>query len=137
MGDTASSNNGSALRVFIVDDHPVIVDGLRRLFSNNGGIAVCGEASSIADARRRILALLPDVVILDLSLSDGSALELIREFSGDGARHVVVYSQFDSSEIRQEVAEHGATFLDKSASGSQLVSAVTRLGAVSPVTTPQ
>jgi DNA-binding NarL/FixJ family response regulator len=68
----------SKTRLFLVDDHPVIRRGLQLIISLESNLAVCGEASTVALAYQRILEEKPDLAIIDLSLGDGSGLDLIR-----------------------------------------------------------
>jgi CheY-like chemotaxis protein len=68
----------SKTRLFLVDDHPVIRRGLQLIISPESNLAVCGEASTVALAYQRILEEKPDLAIIDLSLGDGSGLDLIR-----------------------------------------------------------
>ena len=72
-------------RVFLVDDHPLFRFGLRHLLACDPAFGVCGEASTLADARRFARELEPDLMILDLSLPDGDGLTLLEE-SRDWAR---------------------------------------------------
>jgi DNA-binding NarL/FixJ family response regulator len=64
----------SLRRVLIIDDHPVIRQGLRYLLENTDDLTVCGEAESAKEARAAIDRLNPDVLICDISLG----IELVR-----------------------------------------------------------
>ena len=65
--------------VFLVDDHPLVREWLTNLINQQPGLRVCGEAESGPPAREKILALRPDVAIVDLALKDSSGLELIKD----------------------------------------------------------
>src|SRR3979411_2360704 len=62
-------------RVVIVDDHPIVRQGLRRVMENEDDLTVCGEAETARDARTAIKELNPDVVIADISLKQGDGIE--------------------------------------------------------------
>lgn len=68
-------------RVFLVEDHTVVREGLASIIEDEPDLQVCGEASTLADAAARIAEAAPDLVLLDLSLPDGSGLELIRSLA--------------------------------------------------------
>lgn len=69
-----------SLRVMLVDDHAVVRSGLTALLGVEGaGIAVVGEAGSTAEALKHALSLRPDVIVMDVQLSDGSGIEVTRE----------------------------------------------------------
>ena len=61
-----------AIRVVLVDDHPVVRAGLRALVDGQDGIEVVGEASDLAGAERVVATEQPDVVLMDLSLGEGA-----------------------------------------------------------------
>lgn len=63
----------------IVDDHPIIRQGLRRVMDNEEDLSVCGEAESVRAARTAIRELNPDVMIADVSLEQGDGIELVRD----------------------------------------------------------
>jgi len=67
------------VRVFMVDDHAVVLDGLSELLDGVPGLDVVGTATSVAQALARIPAAAPDVAILDVRLPDGNGVELCRE----------------------------------------------------------
>lgn len=68
-----------AARVFVVDDHPLVREWLANLIEQQPDLGVCGEADRAAAALAGIAATRPDVAIVDLSLGEGSGLELIRD----------------------------------------------------------
>ena len=62
----------------IVDDHELVRDGLQQLISRQSHLEVCGEASSVREARDRLRELQPDLVVVDLTLEESSGLDLIK-----------------------------------------------------------
>jgi DNA-binding NarL/FixJ family response regulator len=66
-------------RVFLVDDHPIVLKGFRMLFGLEPDMAICGEADSVNTALEKMLTLRPDVAVVDLSLKDSNGLELIKQ----------------------------------------------------------
>jgi DNA-binding NarL/FixJ family response regulator len=70
------------IRVFLVDDHPIVRQGLRTLIESDPGLSVVGEAGDLATGRTRIASLKPDVVVVDLKLGDESGLDLIQHCRG-------------------------------------------------------
>ena len=76
---TPPASNNRKRSVLIVDDHPLLRDGLAKVINQQSDLAVCGEA---ADARGGLAAaakLRPDVVIVDLTMDDGHGLDLIKD----------------------------------------------------------
>ena len=65
-------------RIFIVDDHTMVRDGIHFQLSNFPGLEVCGEGESVDEAFAQIKATRPHLVIIDLSLKDGHGLELVK-----------------------------------------------------------
>ena len=66
-------------RVFLVDDHPAMRQGLKELINQEPDLAVCGEAGDIPSALENIRKTKPDVVIVDLTLKEASGLDLIKD----------------------------------------------------------
>ena len=75
------SHSGTVARkrcVFIVDDHPLVREGLTNLINRQSDLIVCGEAKDSAEAIAGIAKERPDVAIIDISLTNESGLELIK-----------------------------------------------------------
>ena len=81
-------------KIFVVDDHPIVRQGLGLLINREPDMIVCGAAEEAQSALRAIPALQPDVLIVDISLSGPDGLELVktirtqdREFADPGSLH--------------------------------------------------
>jgi DNA-binding NarL/FixJ family response regulator len=83
------------VRVFLVDDHPAVREGLSLLLANKG-LIVCGEADHREDALRLLSTANPEVVLVDLSLGDESGIDLIEAVRESGMK-ILVYSMHDDA----------------------------------------
>ena len=79
-------------RIFIVDDHPIVCDVLAAMFKDNPAFEVVGMASSIRGTLAAVEECGPDLMLIDLSLEDGSGIHLVRALRvlGVDARVLVV-----------------------------------------------
>lgn len=96
-------------RVLIVDDHPVVREGLGRRIGRQDDMDVCGEAETRADALALVASSNPDLVIVDLGLKDSSGLELIKDIKvRQPDLPVLVLSMQDESVYAERVLKAGA-----------------------------
>lgn len=96
-------------RVLIVDDHPVVREGLGRRIDRQEDMEVCGEAETRADALALIASARPDLVIVDLGLRDSSGLELIKDIKvREPDLPVLVLSMQDESLYAERALKAGA-----------------------------
>ena len=65
-------------RILLVDDHPIVIFGLKLLLSDSESVSICGEANDIMSACQKVDDLSPDIVILDLILGEQDGIDLIR-----------------------------------------------------------
>ena len=65
------------IRVILVDDHPLVREGLTNLINQQPDLEICGEAASEPMALQLIGSLLPDIAVVDISLENGSGIELV------------------------------------------------------------
>jgi DNA-binding NarL/FixJ family response regulator len=97
------------VKILIVDDHPLVREGLIGLLTTQPDFEICGEAAGIAEALQRTQTTQPDVAIIDLTLSDGSGLELIKELREHWPDiKLVVLSMHDESLFAERVLRAGA-----------------------------
>jgi DNA-binding NarL/FixJ family response regulator len=114
------------ISLLIVDDHPVVRDGLRGMFESAPGFMVLGEASNGVDALARATALDPDVILMDLRMPGGGGVDAIAELTRRGARaKVLVLTTYDTDSDTLPAIEAGATgYLLKDAPRDELFTAV-------------
>lgn len=114
------------LRVFIVDDHPVVREGLRAMLAGNERIEVVGEAGSGEEAVERLGALNPDVLLTDIRMPGMSGIELARRAKAlTPATAVIVLTMYDSSTYVVEALRAGAAgYLVKDCSRDLLCHAI-------------
>ncbi|WP_299037964.1 response regulator transcription factor [uncultured Pseudokineococcus sp.] len=119
------------LRVFLLDDHEIVRRGLRDLLEQAGDLEVVGEASTAAEALRRIPATRPDVAVLDARLPDGSGIDVCREVrSADPSIRALVLTSFDDDDALFAAIMAGAAgYVLKQVRSADLVDAVRRVGA--------
>jgi two-component system, NarL family, response regulator LiaR len=111
------------IRVFVVDDHPMIRHGLAAMLRAEAGIQWVGDAADAAEAMRTAPALAPDVVLMDLVLPrmDGvEAMNAMRPLLPQ-ARYIILTSLLDAGEARRAMAAGASGFLLKNASSQELV----------------
>src|SRR6185369_3688151 len=111
--------------VMVVDDHPIWRDAVARDLADEG-FDVVATADGVASARRRAGVVLPDVVVMDMSLSDGSGATATAEvLIVSPSSRVLVLSASDERDDVLEAVKAGATgYLVKSASKQELADAV-------------
>jgi DNA-binding NarL/FixJ family response regulator len=128
----------SPIRVLVVDDHPIVRDGIRGVFSGDDEFEVVGEAGDGADAVRQTRQLDPDVVLMDLRMPTMGGVEAIRQLRdlGHPAR-VLVLTTYDTDRDVLPAVEAGATgYLLKDAPRDELVRAVRAAHAGQAVLSP-
>ena len=81
MSATISKADKSRSRIFLVDDHPLVREGLTNLINQQKDLVVCGEAENAAQALAGIVVTAPNLVIIDISLKAASGLELVKDLS--------------------------------------------------------
>jgi DNA-binding NarL/FixJ family response regulator len=117
------------LRIVIVDDHPLVRDGMRSRLSTQEAWTVCGEAEMPSEAMRVVRETSPDLVIVDLSLKDGNGLDLIKQIAAlPNPPRTLVCSMHDENMYAQRAIQAGASgFLHKQKASEQLMPAIFKI----------
>ncbi len=113
-------------RIFLVDDHPMMREGLARSIERMEGWKICGVASSAGEALPRILEMKPDLVTMDISLPDKNGLELIKDLLvQEPDLRILVFSMHDEILYAERVMRAGAKgYLMKGGSSEELTQAI-------------
>jgi len=127
------------VRVALVDDHEIVRRGLRELLEGAEGIEVVGEAGTAAEALRRMPALRPDVLLLDMQLPDGTGVEVCREVLAVlPATRVLILTSYDDDEaLFASILAGSSGYLLKQVRGTDLVDAVRRVAAGQSLLSPE
>jgi DNA-binding NarL/FixJ family response regulator len=117
-----------AVRILLVDDHPIVRQGLRSLLEGRPGWEVVGEASDGIEALNKVESLQPDVVVLDITMPRMNGLEacrLIQQKPKTSGLEVLVVTQHDSPQMMREALDAGARgYVVKSNAARDLLEAV-------------
>jgi len=109
MNSGISETVADKRRVFIVDDHPLVREGLTNLINSQSDLMVCGEAKDSSEAIDAITKEPPDVAIIDISLTNESGLELIKNLVKQFPQvAVVVLSMHDETLYAERALRAGA-----------------------------
>ncbi len=121
--------HGAPRRVLIVDDHPIVRQGLRRMIEPEADLTVCGEAQTEREARAAIRELAPDIAIIDISLARGDGLELVRDIHVQIPElPMLVLSMHDEMIYAGRLLAAGASgYIMKQAASDQVLIAVRRV----------
>ncbi|MFK0147467.1 response regulator [Streptomyces griseus] len=133
-----NAENHETITLLIVDDHPVVRDGLRNMLESADGFTVLGEASGGNEAVELTLRTDPDVVLMDLRMPTGSGVEAIAELTRRGVRaRVLVLTTYDTDSDTLPAIEAGATgYLLKDALRDELYGAIRAAAAGRTVLSP-
>lgn len=113
-------------RVFIVEDHPIVCEGLMLILQDSGEFYPCGYIGTAEGAVDRIRECQPDLILLDLSLPDGGGLELLPDIlAAVPETKVLIFTVHDPEAYEAKAIRAGARgFLNKSALPTELLTAM-------------
>lgn len=119
------------LRVMLVDDHEIVRRGIARLLEATDDLKVVAEAGSVRDAVTQAAAMLPDVVVMDVRLTDGSGIEATREIrSARPETRVLMLTSFaDDEAVFASIIAGAAGYVLKQIQADNLLAAIRAVGA--------
>jgi DNA-binding NarL/FixJ family response regulator len=120
---------GPVRRILLVDDHPLVREGLRRIIENQSDLVICAEAETASAARTAVRELKPDIMVTDISLKEGDGMELVRDVR---AHHpdlrILVLSMHDETIYAQRALSAGADgYIMKHAPGEQFLASLRKV----------
>jgi DNA-binding NarL/FixJ family response regulator len=126
------------IRVVLADDHKIFREGLKALLVQEEGLSIVGEADNGNSAVELCLALLPDVVILDISMPDLNGIEVARRIAlnAQEIRIVILSMHTDKEYVAEELRVGAMGFLSKACTSTELVNAIHGVVAGQPYLSP-
>jgi DNA-binding NarL/FixJ family response regulator len=117
------------VRVLLVDDHPLVRQGLRHTIAGEGDLVVCAEAEDREGALAAIAATQPNLAIVDLGLKSSNGLELVKDIHEQHPKTLVlVLSIHDESLYAERVVRAGASgYISKQEAATKVLEAVRRI----------
>jgi DNA-binding NarL/FixJ family response regulator len=125
----ALPRTGLAWRVLIVDEHPIVRLGLRRVIEREQDLTVCGEAATAEDTRRAIKEFSPDLLICEIGFKHGDGIDLVRYARAHHPRlRILVLSAFDEAYYAERLLSIGASgYITKQAPSEEFMASVRRV----------
>ena len=113
-------------KILLVDDHPLLLEGLARMISAEPGLGVCGMAANVQDALSQVESLQPDLVITDLTMPGRNGLEFIKDIAATNPElPVIVLSMHDEMIYAERVLRAGGKgYVMKDAPPAKLLLAI-------------
>jgi DNA-binding NarL/FixJ family response regulator len=114
------------IRIFLVDDHQLVRDGIKALLMSAEDITILGEASSGKECFEKIAGNPPDILILDISLPDTNGIEITRRISAEyPSIRVLILSMYTNEDFITNAVKAGARgYLPKNTSRGELLNAI-------------
>jgi two-component system, NarL family, response regulator DevR len=118
------------LRVMLVDDHVVVRDGIKSLLEATDDLVVCAEAGSVREAVAVADRTLPDVIVMDVRLQDGSGIQATRDIrAARPATQVLMLTSFaDDEALFASIMAGAAGYVLKQIRGEELLQAIRTVG---------
>jgi DNA-binding NarL/FixJ family response regulator len=125
--DTSFAHGKS--RIFLVEDHPIVREGLTMLIGGEGDLAICGSAGSVRETMPMVRKLKPDAVVVDITLDDGNGLDLIQELHDyDAKLPILALSMHDEAVYAERAMRAGAKgYIMKSEAMDKVRAAIRRV----------
>ena len=125
----AMTTSAKKSKVLLVDDHPIVRQGLALLIDREADLSVCGEAEGAHTAFHAIEALKPDIVVLDISLSGPDGLDVLKEIRAKtAALPVLILSMHDESIYAERAMRAGANgYIMKQEATEKVLVAIRRI----------
>jgi two-component system, NarL family, nitrate/nitrite response regulator NarL len=123
------------IRIVVIDSHPIFRQGVIRTIARSDGLALVGEGTTAADARRLVDEKNPDILVLDVAIKDGQ--EVAAEIVANGTKCVILTALDDVLSVSNALAAGGSGYILKGVSGLDLIAALKAVNNGQPYVTAE
>jgi DNA-binding NarL/FixJ family response regulator len=126
MSESSTKEAVAQVKILIVDDHPIVREGLAARINRQPDLTVVGEAEDVADALELVKSTKPDLVVVDLSLKSGQGLDLIKKINATTDKiKTLVSSMYDESLYAERALRAGALgYVNKQEMSEKIIEAI-------------
>ena len=105
-----ANNHSPLIKVAIVDDHYIVLDGMEKIIAESGFTVLTGKAGTVAECRKMLKAGQPDVLMLDVGLHDGSGMDLCPELKAEyPAMNILMLTSYAEYSVISHTLNNGAS----------------------------
>lgn len=128
-----------SIKIFIVDDHQMVIDGLKSLIGNEKVFTICGESTTATNVMQELAIAQPDILLTDISMPGTSGVELTRLVRRQEPRiKILALSMYGDTHVISEMIDAGIDgFILKNTGQAELLEALTKLAAGQKYYTPE
>jgi len=115
------------IRVGIVDDHKIVVEGIEEVIRRSGVAEVIAKAYSVKECRETLAAIRPDVLLLDIGLPDGNGMDLCPEIKAQYPEiGILILTSYAEYTVIRHVLDNGASgYILKNADSEEIITGIT------------
>jgi DNA-binding NarL/FixJ family response regulator len=126
MSDNTPTNKS---KIYILDDHPIVIEGLRKVIDQQEDMEVVGSSEDAPAAIQQIPKLKPDIILLDITLKDRSGVDMIKKLKSiSAASHILVYSMHEENVYAERCLRAGAMgYLMKGESAPRILQGIRQI----------
>ncbi len=117
------------MRIAITDDHEIIREGLKKVFSKQSDLSIVAEAASVTELENRLSEIQIDLIVLDISLPDKSGLDFIKDIKlRYPETKILMFSIYPDEKFAKRAIKMGADgYLSKNAKPNEIINAVRKI----------
>ncbi|MDR2926650.1 MAG: response regulator transcription factor [Cytophagaceae bacterium] len=126
-----STIHSPLIRVAVVDDHQIVIDGLEKIIAESGIATLTGKAYSIATCLQMLSFVPPDVLLLDIGLPDGSGMDLCPKIKAQYlAMNILILTSYAEYTVISHVLNNGASgYILKNATSEEIIEGIQTVAA--------
>lgn len=126
------------MKIFVIDDHPLVCEGIKAILDNEDGMELAGSASSGQEAEQLFANAKPDLALVDLRLPGESGIEIIRRLRplAPGCRYIILTTYADPEDVRMAIEAGVDGYILKEALPEEMTSALRLVGRGRPYFDP-